>query len=81
MYDYLQTIVEKIPDHLILYVGTNDTTDFFHQQIVNNLLALKHFKTKKNVKLKCNFVNMVIIRKHLLLQIWLTSIIIIRNEL
>ena len=51
MYHYLQTIVEKIHDHLILCVGTNDATDF-HQQIVNNLLALKHFKTKKKSKTK-----------------------------
>ena len=38
MYHYLIPILEKKPEHLILHVGTND-----HQQIVNDLLALKQF--------------------------------------
>ena len=40
MYHYLIPILEKKPEHLILQVGTNDTADSSHQQIVNDLLPL-----------------------------------------
>ena len=43
MYHYIIPILEKKPEHLILHTGTNDAADSSHQQIVNDLLALKQF--------------------------------------
>ena len=43
MYHYLIPILERKPEHLIPHVGTNDAADSSHQQIVNDLLALKQF--------------------------------------
>ena len=43
MYHYIIPILEKKPQHPILHVGTNNAADSSHQQIVNNLLALKQF--------------------------------------
>ena len=47
-------VKEKKPEHLILHIGTNDAVDSFHQQIVNDLLALKQFIKEKLQK--CNVV-------------------------
>ena len=47
MYRYLTPIEEKKPELLILHVGTNDAADSSHQQIVNDLLALKQFIKEK----------------------------------
>ena len=44
--------MEKKPEHLILHIGTNDAADSSHQQIVNDLLALKQFIKEK--LLNCN---------------------------
>ena len=52
IYHYLIPILEKKPEHLILHVGTNDAADSSHQQIVNDLLALKQFI--KGKLQKCN---------------------------
>ena len=43
MYHYLIPILEKEPEHLILHVGTNNAADSSHQQLANDLLALKQF--------------------------------------
>ena len=43
MYHYLIPILEKEPEHLILHVGTNNAVDSSHQQLANDLLALKQF--------------------------------------
>ena len=51
MYHYLILILEKKPEHLILLVGTNDAEDSSHQQIVNDLLALKQFIKEKITEL------------------------------
>ena len=47
MYHYLVPILERKPEHLIPHVGTNDAADSSHQQIVNDLLALKQFIKRK----------------------------------
>ena len=36
MHHYLTPILKSKPEHLILHVGTNDTADSSHQQIVND---------------------------------------------
>ena len=43
MYHYLIPIFEEKPEHLIVHVETNDAADSSHQQIANDLLALKQF--------------------------------------
>ena len=43
MYHYLIPILEKEPEHLILHFGTNNAADSSHQQLANDLLALKQF--------------------------------------
>ena len=57
MYHYIIPILEKKPEHLILHVGKIDAADFSHQQIVNDLLALKQFIKGKLQNCKCYFVN------------------------
>ena len=47
MYHYLISIFEKKPEHLILHVETNDTANSTHQQIVNDVVALKQFIKEK----------------------------------
>ena len=47
MYHYLISNLEKKTEHLILHAGTNNAMDFSHQQIVNDLLALKQFIKEK----------------------------------
>ena len=41
MYDHLKLILKRNPEFFILYIGTNDTSKYTPNEIVNKVLALK----------------------------------------
>ena len=43
MYHYITPLLKKEPDHILLHVGTNDSTSMTSDTIVDELLLLKHF--------------------------------------
>ena len=52
MYDHLKLILKRNPEFFILYIGTNDTSKYTPNEIVNKVLALKRFVTSQNEKCK-----------------------------
>ena len=43
MFHYLVALLEKVPDYVILYVGTNDAIDYEASDIVKKILLIKEF--------------------------------------
>ena len=43
MFHYLVPLLEKLPDYVILYVGTNDAIDYEASDIVKKILLIKEF--------------------------------------
>ena len=41
MYDYIKPLLKKVPDNVILHVGTNDAPNSTSRTISNNMLSLK----------------------------------------
>ena len=47
MYHYLIPLLEKKPDHVILYIGSNDILNYEGTEILDKLLQLKKIIQKK----------------------------------
>ena len=47
MYDYLNPLLKKCPDNIILHIATNDTVKKTSRTILNEILSLKTFIKKK----------------------------------
>ena len=43
MFHYLVPLLEKMPDYIILHVGTNDAIDYEASDIVKKILQVKEF--------------------------------------
>ena len=52
MYDHLKPILKWHPEFLILHTGTNDTSKYTPNEIVDKVLALKRFVLSQNKKCK-----------------------------
>ena len=48
MYDHLKPILKRHPEFLILHIGTNDTSKYTPNEIVDRVLALKRFVVSQN---------------------------------
>ena len=46
MYDYLNPLLEKNPNNIILHVGTNNSVKETSKDILNEMLSLKNFIEK-----------------------------------
>ena len=54
MYDYLKPILKRHPEFLILHTGTNETSKYRPNGIVDKVLALKRFVVSQNKE--CNVI-------------------------
>ena len=52
MYDHLKPILKRHPKFLILHTGTNDTSKYTPNEIVDKVLALKRFVVSQNEECK-----------------------------
>ena len=52
MYDHLKPHLKTHPEFLILHIGTNDTSKYMPNEIVDKVLALKRFIISQNKALK-----------------------------
>ena len=52
MYDHLKPILKRKAEFLILHIGTNDTSKYTPNEIVDIVLALKRFVASQNEKCK-----------------------------
>ena len=52
MYDHLKPILKRHPEFLILHIGTNDTSKYTPNEIVDRVLALKRFVVSQNKECK-----------------------------
>ena len=52
MYDHLKPILKRHSEFLILHIGTNDTSKYMPNEIVNKVLALKRFVVSQNKECK-----------------------------
>ena len=52
MYDHLKPILKRHPEFLILHIGTNDTSKYTPNEIVDIVLALKRFVLSQNKECK-----------------------------
>ena len=48
MYDHLTPILNRHPEFLILHIGTNGTSKYMPNEIVDKVLALKRFAVSPN---------------------------------
>ena len=48
MYDHLKPILKRLPEFLILHIGTNVTSKYTPGEIVDKVLALKRFIVSQN---------------------------------
>ena len=52
MYDHLKPVLKSNPEFLILYIGTDNTSKYTPNEIVDKVLALKRFVINQNEKWK-----------------------------
>ena len=52
MYDHLKPILKRHSEFLILHIGTNDTSKYMPNEIVDKVLALKRFVVSQNKECK-----------------------------
>ena len=52
MYDHLKPILKRHPEFFILHIGTNDTSKYTPNEIVDKVLALKRFVVSQNKEYK-----------------------------
>ena len=52
MYDHLKTILKRNPEFLILHIGTNDTSKYTPNEIVDRGFALRRFVASQNKECK-----------------------------
>ena len=52
MYDHLKPILKRHPEFLILHIGTNDTSKYTPNEIVDRVLALKRFVVSQSKECK-----------------------------
>ena len=52
MYDDLKPILKRHPEFLILHIGTNDTSKYTSNEIVDKALASKRFVVSQNKECK-----------------------------
>ena len=41
MYDYMKPLLCKLPDYIILLIGTNDALDYTSREILDNIFKMK----------------------------------------
>ena len=47
MYDYMKPLLRKLPDYIILHIGTNDAVNNTSREILDKILKLKTYIQKK----------------------------------
>ena len=47
MYDYMKPLLRKLPDYIILHIGTNDVVNNTSREILDKILKLKTYIQKK----------------------------------
>ena len=52
MYDYKKPLLQKIPDYIILHIGTNDALDNTSREILDKIFKLKTYIQKELPKCK-----------------------------
>ena len=52
MYDHLKPVLKRHPEFLILHIGTNGTSKYIPNEIVDKVLALKRFVGSQNKECK-----------------------------
>ena len=52
MYDYMKPLLRKLPDYIILHIGTNDALDNTSREILDKILKLKTYIQKELPKSK-----------------------------
>ena len=57
MYDHLKSILKRHPEFLILHIGTNDTSKYTPNEIVDVMLALKKICFKSKRRVQSNYYN------------------------
>ena len=62
MFHYLVPLLEKMPDYVILQVGTNDAIDYEASDIVKKILQVKEFI--KLIVLNCKVIILRPIKRH-----------------
>ena len=63
MYDHLKTILKRNPEFLILHIGTNDTSKYTPNEIVDRGFALKRFVGSRNKECKVIISTLAAIRE------------------
>ena len=43
MYDFMKLLLQKLPDYIILYIGTNDALDNTSREMLDKILKLKTY--------------------------------------
>ena len=62
MFHYLVPLLEKMPDYIILHLGTNDAMDYEASTIVKKIIQIKEF-----IKLRvpnCKVIISILIKRH-----------------
>ena len=54
MYHYMKPLLRKLPDYIILHIGTNDALNNKSRKILDKTLKLKTYIQKKLPKYKIN---------------------------
>ena len=50
MYDYMKPLLRKLPDYIILHIGTNDAVNNTSREILDKILKLKTYVQKQLLK-------------------------------
>ena len=50
MYDYMKPLLRKLPDYIILHIGTNDAVNNTSREILDKILKLKTYIQKELLK-------------------------------
>ena len=62
MYDYMKPLLWKLPDYIILHIGTKDAFDNTSREIFEKILKLKTYIQKE--LLKCKITILTPIKRH-----------------
>ena len=54
MYDYMKPLLRKLPDYIILHIGTNDALDNTSREIFDKILKPKTYIQEELAKCKIN---------------------------
>ena len=62
MYDYMKPLLRKLPDYIILHIGTNDAVNNTSREILDKILKLKTYIQKELPK--CQITISTPIKRH-----------------